>query len=424
MTQPNHAPTAFDLLLKGGRLIDPLNGIDRRADVAIADGRVAAVGDDLDPARAERIVDASRHIVTPGLIDMHAHVYHTRAPEGAPEGLSIVADAHSFRSGVTTMVDTGTAGARHFPHFKATVIDRAKTRILAYVNVVAQGMMGEWENDVANMDPELAASVVLAHPDVCVGIKTAHYWTRGPWDAAHPPWAAVDRAIEAARLCAKPVMYDVWPRPPERSFESLILDKARPGDVLTHVFGQPYPIILDDGALNPALLEARAKGVIFDVGHGAASFYFRNAAPAVKLGFVPDSISTDLHIRNVHGVVVDMLTTMNKFLAMGVPLPQVIAMATAAPAREIGHPELGHLSVGAVADVAVLSLQSGEYGFIDCGRARLRGSQRLECAMTLRAGNVVFDIGGLSMPDWEHAPASYFGVPLEQALRPAAVPTR
>ena len=260
------------------------------------------------------------------------------------------------------------------------------------------------------MDPELAASVVMAYPDVCVGVKTAHYWTRDPWDAEHPPWAAVDRAVEAGNICAKPVMVDFWPRPPERSYEELILEKMRPGDIHTHVFAQQFPVLDDAEQPSAFLHEARARGVIFDLGHGAGSFWFRNAVPAMQNGFSPDSISTDLHTHNVHGVVVDMQTTMSKMLNIGMPLQEVIQRSTVEPAKEIGHPELGHLSVGAEADVAAFRQLEGEFSFVDCGHAKMLGDRKLECALTLRAGKVVFDPGGLSMPLWEKAPEAYWRI--------------
>jgi dihydroorotase len=400
----------YNLLLKNGHVIDPLNHIDGKMDVAMAGGKIAAVEQDINSALAAQVVDVSGHYVTPGIIDIHVHVYDTREPGG----LSVNADAHSFRSGVTTMVDTGTAGAAHFAHFKRTVIDRVKTRVLAYVNIVDLGMVGDFEQDIHNMKPEATAATVMAYPDVCVGIKTAHYWTKLPWDAEHPPWAAVDSAVEAGNLCQKPVMVDFWPRPPERSYQELILEKMRPGDIHTHVYAQQFPIVDENRKVNDFLFKARERGVIFDVGHGAASFWFRNAAPAIQQGFGPDSISTDLHMGNVHGVVVDMLTTMNKILNIGMPLQEVIYRSTVTPAREIGHPELGHLSVGAEADVAVLKLQTGEFSYIDCGRAKLTGDKRLECAMTLRAGAIVYDPGGLSMPEWTAAPAPYWKVPVVQ----------
>jgi dihydroorotase len=185
------------------------------------------------------------------------------------------------------------------------------------------------------------------------------------------------------------------------------------------VFAQQFPILLPDGKpdgyVNPALIEARKRGVIFDLGHGAGSFWFRNAAPAMAKGFYPDSISTDLHTGNVHGVVIDMITTMSKILNLGMPLQEVIYRSTVTPANEIGHPELGHLSVGACADVAVINLLNGEFGFVDCGRARLRGSQKLECALTVRNGAIVYDRDGLASPDWLNAPPAYWRLPALQA---------
>ncbi|MEZ4729751.1 MAG: amidohydrolase/deacetylase family metallohydrolase [Caldilineaceae bacterium] len=373
----------YDILLKHGHLIDPQNGIDRKADVAITGKNIAAVADDINPALAKQTVDVTGFYVTPGIIDIHVHVYHTREPEG----LSVMADSHSFRSGVTTMVDTGTAGAKHFLHFKRTVIDQVKTRVFAYVNIVDLGMIGDFEQDIRTMDPELCAATVLMYPDVCVGVKTAHYWTRLPWDAEHPPWAAVDRAVEAGNFCKKPVMVDFWPRPPERSYQELILEKMRPGDIHTHVYAQQFPILDDQGKPNRFLFAARERGVIFDVGHGAGSFWFRNAYPAIQNGFSPDSISTDLHTRNVHGVVVDMQTTMSKILNCGMPLQEVIYRSTVTPAQEIGHPELGHLSVGAEADVAVFNVLEGDFTFVDCGRAKMKGTQKFDCVMTLRRGD-------------------------------------
>ena len=400
----------YDLLLKNGHVIDPGNGIDGKRDVAIAGGKIAAVAEDIDPALANRVVDVGGLYVTPGLIDIHVHVYHTRAPEGTPEGLSVVADAHSFRSGVTTMVDTGTAGPRHFEHFKSSVIDRQKTRIFAFINISDQGMLGVWEQDPTTFNAEAAAAIVSAYPDICIGIKTAHYWTHQPYDDLHTPWAAVDRAIDAAEMCNRPVMYDFWPRP-ERTYQDLLLKKARPGDIHTHVYAQQFPIVGEDGKPNDFLFEARKRGVLFDVGHGAGSFWFRNAAPAMAGGFGPDSISTDLHTGNVHGVVLDMLTTMSKILNLGMPLQEAIYRSTVTPAREIGHSELGHLSVGACADVAVLNLRSGDFGFMDCGRAKIRGDKKLECALTIREGNIVFDGDALSAPDWRNAPESYWRLP-------------
>lgn len=394
----------FDLLLKNGHLIDPKNGIDAARDIAIRAGKIAAVADNIPSAQAAQSIDVAGLIVSPGLIDMHVHVYHTREPET----LSIIADHHCFRSGVTTVVDTGTAGAKHFLHFKRTVIDRAKTRIFAYINIVKSGMIGPFEQDVSEMDAELAASIVLAYPENCVGIKTAHYWVSEPFDDAHPPWAAVDSALEASAICGKPLMVDFWHRP-GRTYQEL-LRKMQPGDIHTHVYAQQFPILNERNEPADFMFEARERGVIFDLGHGAGSFWFRQAIPAFEGGFGPDSISTDLHIGNVNGVVHDMLTTMSKLLCMGMPLAEVIYRSTVTPAEEIGHPELGHLSVGAEADIALLKQEAGKFGYVDCGQARLDGRQKLSCEMTLRAGEIVFDLNGRAAPAWQDAPPAYWKI--------------
>ncbi|HZP83102.1 MAG TPA: amidohydrolase/deacetylase family metallohydrolase [Chthonomonadaceae bacterium] len=399
-------PPSYDLLLKGGRVIDPANHRDGPMDVAIAGDKIAQVAPDIAPQSAAAVADVTGHIVTPGLIDIHMHAYHTREPEG----LSLMADFHSFRSGVTTVVDTGTAGAKHFLHFKRTVIDRAKTRILAFINIVKSGMVGPFEHDMAEMDPELAASIVLAYPEQCVGIKTAHYWPNQPYDDLHPPWLAVDRALAAGEICKQPVMFDFWPRP-ERTYEDLLLKKMRPGDIHTHVYAQQFPLLDDQRKPRAFLFEARKRGIVFDVGHGAASFWFRQAAPAMENGFGPDSISTDLHISNANGPALDMLTTMSKILNLGMPLEEVVYRSTVTPAREIGRPELGTLTVGAEADVAVLRVLEGTFGFVDCGRARLTGRRKLECALTLRAGKIVYNPNGLTLPEWPDAPPAYWKLP-------------
>jgi dihydroorotase len=396
----------YDLLLKNGLVLDPANGLEAYRDIAIHQGKIAEVSQDIDPSFAKNVVDISGMIVTPGLIDIHTHAYYTREFMD----IGIMPDFHSFRSGVTTVVDTGSAGEKHFLHFKKTVIDCAKTRVFAYINIVQSGMLGPFEQDIEEMNPEKAAAVVLEYPEVCVGIKTAHYWTHKPIDALHPPWAAVERAVQAGEICNKPVMVDFWPRS-ERPYEELILNKMRPGDIHTHVYAQQFPLLDSNRKIYPFLKEARERGIIFDVGHGAASFWFRQAIPCMEQGFAPDSISTDLHTGNVNGCVLDMLTTMSKFLNIGMTLSEVIARSTVAPAREIGHPELGTLSVGAEADVAVLRCLEGEFPLVDCGKAKIVGTKKLECTLTLRAGQIVYNPFGLSFPHWEDASPQYWIVP-------------
>ncbi len=388
-----------EFLLRGGHVIDPGNAVDGPADVRIAGERIAAVGPNLPTTGTETVLDVSGHYVTPGLIDIHVHAFHTHRRSR----LSLDPHVQTFSSGVTTVVDAGTSGWRDFADFKTEVIDRARIRVLAYVNIVGSGMLGEWEHDVGEMRPKLAAAAAEEFGEIVVGIKTAHYWANRPFDAAHPPWAAVDAALEAGELCGLPVMVDFYPWLPERPYPELILERLRPGDIHTHVFAQQFPIIDEEGRLYDHLFWARERGVVFDLGHGAASFWFRNAGPAIRQGFVPDSISTDLHTGNVNGPVFDMLTTMNKVLNLGVPLADVIARSTVAPAREIGRPELGTLGSGAEADVAVLALEEGAFSFVDCGQTRLDGRQRLRCMLTLRAGKIVYNPGGLGLPTWEGA---------------------
>jgi dihydroorotase len=389
-----------ELLLKGGHVIDPANVLDQLADVRIRNGKIVAVAPALPEAPGEVALDVAGAYVVPGIIDMHAHVFATHRRSG----LSLDPHVNTFSSGVTTVVDAGTSGWRDFTEFRTEVIDRARIRVLAYLNIVGSGMGGDWEHDVREMRPALAAAMAEEHRDVVVGIKTAHYWADRPFDTEHPPWAAVDAAIEAGERCGLPVMVDFYPWLPERPYPELIQKKLRPGDIHTHVFAQQFPVIDDEGQVHDHLFRARERGVIFDLGHGAASFWFRNAVPAIAQGFVPDSISTDLHTRNVNCPVIDMAETMGKMLAMGVPLTEVIARSTVAPAREIGHPGLGTLTPGAEADVAVFALDEGAFGFVDCGQYRLDARRRLRCVLTVRAGEIVYNPDGLGLPTWEIDP--------------------
>jgi dihydroorotase len=405
----------YDLLLKGGHVIDPANHIDEVRDVAVLQGKIAAVEKSIPADQAGKVVDVSKLYVTPGLIDIHFHVGHGGAPLNwfAPDArahlmpLGIPADL-ALQSGVTTVVDAGTSGAETFLQEKEEAIDHAKVRVLAFLNIVANGMNGGLEQSVDQMDVKLCADTIKKYPDVIVGVKTAHYWTNEPSDPAHESWAAVDRAIQCGTTANVPVMFDFWPRP-DRTYADLILKKMRPGDIHTHVFAQQFPILLEDGKLNPIMAEARARGVIFDVGHGAGSFWFRNAAPAAKQGFIPDSFSTDLHTGNY--TILSMNNVMSKFLAMGVPLDDVIRRSTVNPANEIHRPELGTLSVGRDADIAVLELMHGSFSYIDNGVARMDGKVRLTARMTVRAGRILYDPSGLSMVEWEKARPQYFSTP-------------
>jgi dihydroorotase len=388
------AQSSYDLLLKGGRVIDGKNKIGAVLDVAITGGKIAAVAADIPAAKAFKVVDVSGLYVVPGLLDMHVHVYAGTGQRGASCGdNSVYPDGFTFRSGVTTVADAGSSGWRNFPDFKDRVIDRAKTRVLAFLNIVGKGMAGAPEQDLTEMDAPAAAAMAMRYKDTIVGIKTAHY--------AGPEWTPVERAVEAGTLANIPVMVDFGTFRPERSFQDLVLKKLRPGDIYTHTYLSWVPILDEQGRLLPYLLEARRRGVIFDVGHGGGSFLFRQAVPAMRQGFGPDSISTDLHIGSMNAGMKDMLNVMSKFLNMGMPLDEVILRSTWTPAREIRHEELGNLSVGTAADVAVLRVEEGHFGFVDTYGARMQGTRKLVCELTLRDGRVVFDLNGITREDWE-----------------------
>lgn len=414
---------SYDVLLKGGHVLDPANNIDAILDVAVAGGKIAAVGKDIPAGASKKVVDVKNLYVVPGLIDIHYHIGHGGAPLDwfTPQGraqlqpLGIPADL-ALISGTTTIVDAGTSGAETFLLEKEEVIDRAQVRVLAFLNIVANGMEGGLEQTVDQMDAKRCAETIAKYRDIIVGVKTAHYWTEGPWDGEHTPWAAVDHAVACAESAKAPVMYDFWPRP-ERPYADLILKKARPGDIHTHVFAQQFPILLKDGNINPILAEARSRGVFFDVGHGQGSFWFRNAVPAVKQGFIPDSISTDLHTGDYR--TVSMTNVISKFRAMGVPLSDLIRRSTVNPAHEIHREDLGTLSVGKEADIAVLEEQHGKFGYIDCGLAKINADVQVVARMTIRAGRVAYDPSGLSMIEWEKARPQYFNNPSEGDPTPA-----
>ena len=395
------ARQTYDLLLRGGHVVDGRNQLSAVRDVAIADGRIAAVAERIDPARALKVVDVSGLHVTPGLIDIHVHVYAGTGERSSYAGdNSVYPDGFTLRSGVTTVVDAGCAGWRNFDDFKQRIIDRSRTRVLALLNIVGNGMRGgKFEQDLSDMEVKPTADTALRHKGLIVGVKTAHY--------AGPEWTPVERAVEAATIAKVPVMVDFGTNRAERPLAELVTKKLRPGDIYTHMYSGLRNEQLDSGDVNPAVFEGRKRGVIFDVGHGGGSFLWRVAIPAMKAGFVPDSISTDLHIGSMNAGMKDMLNVMDKFLAMGMPLEDVLLRATWNPAKQIGRQELGHLSPGALADVSVFRLETGRFGFVDMYGARLQGTQKLTAELTLRDGKVVYDLNGITRPDWSTLPRDY-----------------
>lgn len=376
----------YSLLLKGGHVIDPANGIDGVRDVGIREGKIARVAEAIPASQGEKVVDVGGRYVTPGLLDIHVHVY-------GYDGW-LFPDTHAFPNGVTTVVDTGGAGWKTFEHFKETVIDRCRTRVFAFLNIVGAGMLGPVEQDVEEMKAVPAAEMIRRHPDVLIGSKTAHF--------QGPGWEAVDGAVEAAALSGTFAMVDFAPKP-TRSYRELLLERLRSGDIHTHLYAKHIPLLDEGGKVNGYVREARERGVLFDLGHGAGSFWFRIAIPAVKQGFGPDSISTDLHKSSALIPNATMPVTMSKMLNLGMPFREVILRSTAEPARMIRRPELGTLSVGAEADVAAFRIEEGAFGFVDSGHAKMRGTRRFQCVLTVRAGQIVWDLDGLSWPDWETA---------------------
>jgi len=400
----------YNIVIKDGHVIDPKNNIDAIMDVAITDGKIALVAKSIDAKQAVQVVNAKGLYVVPGLIDIHCHNFFGTQPDHyLSDGLSAVApDGFTFRVGVTTVVDAGGAGWKNFPAFKKNIIDNSQTRVLSFLNIVGEGMRGgPYEQNPNDMDSKMTALVAKNNPGVVVGVKVAHF-------EGHE-WTPVDRAVEAGKLANIPVMVDFGGSNPPLSIEELFMTHLRPGDIFTHCFGHVRgrePIV--DSAtkqVKPFVLEARKRGIIFDVGYGGISFVFEQAMPAVKSGFYPNSISTDLHTGSMNNAMKDQLTTMSKFLAMGMDLASVIRASTWNPAQEIKREDLGHLSVGAEADVAVLNLREGKFGLFDYTGYRIDATKKLECELTIRAGKTVYDLNGIANPIF---------VPNRPASRPVA----
>jgi dihydroorotase len=296
------------------------------------------------------------------------------------------------------MVDAGSSGWRNFENFRHTVIDRAATRVLALINIAGWGMITDI-TEQSDFDANAVAALARKHKDVVVGVKSAHY--------RKPDWLSVDSAVEAGRAAGIPVMVDFGYFLPGRPYYELVNQRLRPGDISTHIFRGPVPWINSEGKIYPYLYEARKRGVIFDVGHGGGSFVMRNAVPALAQGFYPDTISTDLHTGSMNAGMQDMPTTMSKMLSMGMPLKEVIRASTWKPAQVIKREELGHLSVGAIADVAAFQLMNGTFGYLDAYGARFEGKQRLFCELTLKDGRVAWNWNGRGGDDYRKLSPTY-----------------
>ena len=388
----------YDLIIINGHVIDAKNNIDRTMDVGILDGKIAAVAKKIDPSKSKTVIDASGLYVSPGLIDIHSHNFFGTEPDSylSNSFTALPPDGFTFRVGVTTVVDVGGAGWRNFNTFKNQTIAHSKTRVLSFLNIVGSGMKGgAIEQNVNDMDAKLTAMVARANKQHVVGAKLAHF---SGFD-----WTPTERAVEAGTLAGIPVMIDFGGSDPELPLETLLLEKLRPGDIFTHAYAHVNgrtPIVDENQKVRSYAVEAQKRGVIFDVGHGGGSFVFSQAVPAMQQGFKPNSISTDLHTGSMNGGMKDMLNIMSKFLNLNMSLQEVIAISTWNPAQIIQRPELGHLSVGAEADLTLLKLEKGDFGFIDTQRKKMKGTQKLNCELTLRAGEVVYDLNGLASPLW------------------------
>ncbi len=361
---------SFDLILKGGRVVDPSQNIDAVRDVAFADGKVAAIGEGLSGAKATR--DVKGRIVAPGLIDIHTHVYWG----GTSLGVDPVAVA--LRSAVTTLIDAGSAGAGNFPGFRRHIIEPSPIRILAYLNISFPGifafskpvMVGE-STDIRLLEPNECVRVARENRDLVVGVKVRVGGVASGPNGATPLYLALDAADELGM----PVMAHLDRLPPTRHE---VLPHLRAGDVLTHCF-RPFPNapVTGDGRMRAEVLEARARGVLFDIGHGGGSFAFRTARAALAHGFPPDIISSDVHTLSIDGPAFDQLVTMSKLLCLGMGLGDVVRASTETPARAIRRPELGTLKPGSVGDASVLDLVGGEFDYVDVVGEAVKGDKRL-----------------------------------------------
>jgi dihydroorotase len=394
------AQADYDLLIRSGHVIDGRNKLSAVRDVAIKDGKIAAVAANIAPSRAVKTVDAAGLYVTPGLIDIHVHVFPGLVKNSYASGSwGLQPDGFTLRAGVTTVADAGSSGWRNFEDFKARIIDTQKTRVLAFINVVGAGMgPGAIEQNLEDMEVKPTADLALKYKGTIVGIKSAHF--------NGPEWTPYINAEEVGKIAHIPVMVDFGGNVRAgRTLYDLLTKYFRPGDIFTHMYGghrgEQDP---DTKGPSQAMIEGRKRGVIFDVGHGGGSFLWSCAIPLMKAGFIPDSISTDLHYSSMNTGMKDMLNVMDKFLALGMTLDEVILRSTWNPAREIQHEELGHLSVGAPADVTVLRLEKGNFGFVDQSGGRFDGTSKLIAELTVRNGLVVYDLNGMSAVPWEKVP--------------------
>jgi len=387
----------YSIVIKGGYVIDPKNNIHDIMDIGIADGRISSIAKKIDTSGALQVVDAKGLYVTPGLIDIHAHVFVGNEPDHTYSNgpLSLPPDGFTFRDGVTTVVDAGCAGWKNFATFKRQVIDISQTRVLAFLNIVGEGMRGgPYEQDTRDMDGKMTSLVARQFRNYIVGVKVAHY--------NGSEWTPVDEALKAGTLANIPVMIDFGGSNPPLPIEELFSQHLRPGDIFTHCFAllNSRESLADTltNKIKPFIWDARRKGIYFDVGYGGISFNFSQAIAGMKDKFYPNSISTDIHTGSMNAAMKDLLNVMSTFMAIGMKTEEVIQAATWNPAREIKHEELGNLSIGAIADIAILNVREGQFGFYDYTGYKTESRRKLECEMTIKGGRIVYDLNGIAVP--------------------------
>ena len=373
----------YGIIIKGGHVIDPKNNIDELMDVALLDGRIALIAKNINADQAIQVVDAAGMYVAPGLIDIHSRLGYT------------LPDGDTFRVGVTTIVDAGDSDYESFANFKKQIIDKSSTRVLSFLNIKGGDYKGAAnEKGTGDKIASESAKLALANKDI-VGFKV---------DFVGPDWTPVDRGVEAGNIANMPIMLDGGRNHPYPSLKDLFAKHMRPGDIYTHT----YTIIEDINArdmivdqqtamIKPSFLEAQKRGIIFDVGHGSA-FRYSNAIPAMKAGFLPNTISTDLSAGSTNAFMKDMMNVMSKFLTMGMSLKEVVKASTWSPAKAIKREELGHLSHGAIADLVVFSLRDGKFGFYETAGYKMTGNKKFECEMTIKGGRIVYDLNGITSP--------------------------
>jgi dihydroorotase len=381
---------SHDILLKNGTVIDPANNIKSKVDIATTKSKISLVSKSIPEQSAKTVIDAEGMIITPGLIDMHAHCYGYFG--------SIFPDEMCLPYGTTTMLDAGGSGWKTFDEMRDKVITKSVTRVFSLLNIVGSGMIQDKEQVVSDMDPIATAEKINERKDLIVGVKVAHFEATS--------WEAIIRGKKAAELSNTFIMVDQNPTK-DRNFDTLLGDYMQKGDILTHLYAWLKPILNENGDVFDYFYKAREKGILFDLGHGAGSFSFSMAEPAIKQGFLPDTISTDHHRDSLISNQSNMPNCMSKMLLLGIPIDEIVRKSTINPAKILGHPELGHLGEGSEADIAVLEIKKGKFGLIDNGLTgnRVKVSDKIiENIITIKGGNIVWDREGLSLDSYKNTP--------------------